>query len=184
MSHAENYLAETARIAQTIIPDQIEDMARKLLFLRERNAKLYLIGLGGSLANAVHMAADLRKLCNINAEAFDNLAELTARANDEGMASIFAHWLSAATREDDLFVLSVGGGTDEVSPAITRAVREFPGRVLGIVGPKGGETAARGHCVIKIPAAAPITPHTEAFQAVIWHALVSHPLLQIWPTKW
>jgi len=180
--HAKAFLNETAEIAEHIDHDAIDRLAARLSLVK----KVYLIGLGGSLANAIHMAADLRKLCNVDAEAFDNIAELTARANDDGLDSIFLDWLRRATKDDALMVLSVGGGTQEVSNAIWCAVRFFPGSIFGIVGPNGGYTAEKGDIVIKIPVQtkAHVTPHTEAFQAVVWHALVSHPLLQKNPTKW
>lgn len=158
-------------------------MAARLSLLKGR---VYIIGLGGSMANALHMAADLCKLCAIDAVAFDNLAELTARANDEGWHTIFDGFLSRATPDDILFVLSVGGGAPTVSMPIIAAIDSFPGAVFGIVGPQGGHTALHGDLVIKIPVENDkhITPHTEAFQAVIWHALVSHPLIQKRKTKW
>ena len=153
--------------------------------LAKLEGKLYIIGLGGSLANAIHMAADLRKLCDIDAEAFDNIAELTARMNDEGPETIFVDWLRRSTDRDALMVLSVGGGAFDVSASIGNAVSSFKGNVYGIVGPRGGYTAEMGDIVIRIPAPnGAITPLTEAFQAVIWHCLVSHPLLQKRPTKW
>ena len=132
------------------------------------------------------MAADLRKLCEVDAEAFDNIAELTARANDEGMETIFTDWLRRATKDDALVVLSVGGGTPGVSPAIVRAARGFPGAIFGIVGPDGGYTREKADICIRIPVkeAAWITPQTEAFQAIVWHCLVSHPLLQKNKTTW
>lgn len=185
MSHTTDYLAEVVEIAKAMPHEAVEDLARRLCILREKKGKLYIIGLGGSLANAIHMAADLRKLCDIDAEAFDNMAELTARANDEGLETIFVDWLKRASFSDALLVLSVGGGTSTVSKAIVNAVNTFNGKVYGIVGPHGGFTALRGEPVVKIPADGKrITPHTEAFQAITWHCLVSHPLLQRNATKW
>ena len=141
------------------------------------------------MANAIHMAADFRKLCNIDAEAFDNISEITARMNDEGPATIFGTWLEKATPADALMVLSVGGGTDHVSPALVYSVKQAKANgcpVFGIVGPDGGYTAEMGDLVIKVPVEnrKHITPHTEAFQAVVWHCLVSHPLLQKTRTTW
>ena len=134
------------------------------------------------------MAADLRKLCDIDAEAFDNIAELTARMNDEGPDTIFLDWLKRMISDDALMVLSVGGGTERVSKSIVYAIEmahECEAQIYGIVGPDGGFTTKIADIVIRIPAPeGAITPHTEAFQAVIWHALVSHPLLQKRPTKW
>lgn len=180
--HAKSFLLETAEIAGKIDHDAIDRLAARLSVVK----KVYVIGLGGSLANAIHMAADLRKLCDVDAEAFDNIAEITARTNDEGFDSIFLDWLKRATKEDALMVLSVGGGTQEVSKPIWCAIRFFPGAIFGIVGDKGGYLFEKGDIVIRVPFAHPnrITPHTEAFQAVVWHCLVSHPLLQKRPTKW
>ena len=182
--HAVKYLAETAVIAQKIDPIKIEALATELHKLK---GKLYIIGLGGSMANAVHMAADLCKLCEINAEAFCNISEITARANDDGLHTIFDGWLSRLVAADALFVLSVGGGTDRVSKAISASVlhaKRRGAKIFGIVGADGGYTASHADIAIKIPVMERMTPHTEAFQAVIWHCLVSHPLLQKNPTTW
>ena len=191
MTHADTYLKETAAICAEIDPDDIELMAQAL---SEVKGRVYMVGLGGSLANCMHMAADLRKLCEIDAVAPDNLAELTAWANDEGMDHIFDGYLSKLNAQDALFVLSVGGGTGyantpSVSLCLTFCTSDAKSRgakVFGIVGPHGGATAVIGDCVIKVPVSNPkhVTPHTEAFQAVIWHCLVSHPLLQKRRTKW
>lgn len=189
--HADAFLREAAAIAEQLDRERIERMAEELAALRDRAGRLFLLGLGGSAANCSHAAADFRKLCNIQAQApTDNVAEFSARANDDGFSSVFSGWLQAsrAGQGDALLVLSVGGGTDAVSMPLTRALHyaESNGmRILGIVGPNGGETAARGHCVLRVPAQPErVTPHTEAFQAVIWHLLVSHPLLQKNATKW
>jgi len=183
--HIEQYLAETAEICSKLDAVEIDRMAALLSNVKGR---VYMIGLGGSLANCMHMAADLRKLCEIDAVSPDNLAELTAWANDAGWFKMFDGYLRLLNNEDALFVLSVGGGTETVSAPLTWAVATAFSRgakVLGIVGPNGGETARKGDCVIRIPAPeGRTTPHTEAFQAVIWHALVSHPLLQKNKTKW
>jgi D-sedoheptulose 7-phosphate isomerase len=183
--HSEDYLAETADIARTINGYEIERMAEALSKVEGR---VYMVGLGGSLANCIHMAADLRKLCNIDAVAPDNIAELTAWANDEGLECLFDGYLSHSKKEDALFVLSVGGGTSKVSTSLSNAIAGAKAHgicIFGIVGPNGGHAAAHGDYVIKIPAPeGRVTPHTEAFQAVIWHCLVSHPLLQKRPTKW
>ena len=176
-------MEEAAQIAMMIDHDAIDRLAARLSLLKGR---CYIIGLGGSMANAIHMAADLGKLCNIDAQAFSNVAELSARANDEGWHSIFDGFLQHATKADALFVLSVGGGTQHVSLPISLAVDSFPGSIFGIVGPNGGRTAERADICIKVPVGNTkhITPHTEAFQAVIWHTLVSHPLMQKRATKW
>ncbi len=175
---------EASDICESIDTNMIERMAESLATLTGR---LYIVGLGGSMANAIHMAADMRKLCNIDAEAVANIAEITARMNDEGPHTIFDGL--GLDPNDALFILSVGGGTENVSRSISRAVDQAKDRgatVLGIVGPNGGHTAERADIVIRVPVHNPkhVTPHTEAFQAVIWHCLVSHPLLQKRSTKW
>lgn len=184
--HAETYLKEVSEIANLIDPQQIEAMAEALSKVEGR---VYMVGLGGSLANCIHMAADLRKLCGIDAVAPDNIAELTAWINDEGRRYAFNGFLQNLRVRDALFVLSVGGGTPNVSAPLLEAVvdaKDMHCKVFGIVGHKGGITAEYGDHVIRIPLVneTHITPHTEAFQAVIWHCLVSHPLLQRNPTKW
>lgn len=186
--HSDDYLTEACVIAAELDPKDIERMAEMLASVRKRSGRIYCIGLGGSLANASHMAADFRKLCHLDAVAPDNMAELTAWANDAGWKMAFAGVLTGMSNEDALFVLSVGGGTAGVSQAINYAVdwaHDQGTSILGIVGPEGGRTAQLGDCVIRIPAPEHrMTPHTEAFQAVIWHALVSHPLLQKARTTW
>ena len=181
--HILDYFTEASKLCHRISHSEIEKMARSLSAMK---GKLYIIGMGGSMANAIHMAADLRKLCNLNAEAFDNIAEITARANDEGIETIFTDWVKDSNVWDKLLVLSVGGGTSLVSKAICNAIDAFKGQVLGIVGPHGGHTALKADICIKIPVENPkhVTPHTEAFQSIIWHCLVSHPLLQKNDTKW
>ena len=183
MSHARQFLDEVMEIAETIDFIKIEGMARSLAALRDQGSPLFVIGLGGSAANASHATNDFRKLCGIDARCpTDNVAEFTAHANDSGWENAFAGVYGNA------FILSVGGGTDEVSTPITTLLRRLDGnvRIFGIVGPDGGETARiGGNGVIKVPAPAKhVTPHTEAFQSVILHLLVSHPLLQRNPTKW
>lgn len=187
MTHAEQYMREAMAICNEFIvrDGEIEHMAT---MLSKVEGRVYMIGLGGSLANCIHMAADLRKLCKIDAVAPDNIAELTAWANDEGWHRLFDGFIRGMTTKDALFVLSVGGGTAQVSTPILECLvraKDLQIPIFGIVGPNGGETARLGDCVIKIPAPDKhVTPHTEAFQAVIWHCLVSHPLLQKRPTKW
>ena len=184
MTHSENYLSETSQIAYKLDYWKIEQMAD---ILSKCSGRIYVIGLGGSFANAIHFTADLRKLCNLDATCFDNVAELTARANDDGFKTIFDGWLSRMNDKDILFVLSVGGGSGNVSEGITEAVHEAKRHlvpILGITGPNGGITSQFGDVVIRIPAVERITPHSEAFQAVIWHCLVSHPYLQKTKTKW
>ena len=188
--HCRDYLKTTADIALALDPSIIEAMAHELYRIRYNEGRVFVIGMGGSLANAIHMAADLRKLCNMDAHALSNVAELTARANDEGLDTIFTGWLRDIGPIDALFVLSVGGGTKNVSTSISKAVKyakAHEASILGIVGPGGGTTYELGNFVLRIPVGETskgITPHTEAFQAVTWHCLVSHPLLQRVATKW
>ena len=191
MSHAQTYLAETASIASLIGPEAIEKMVAELVALRERQGRLFIIGLGGSAANASHAANDFSKLCGIEAYApTDNVAELTARANDEGWHRIFIDWLIASriTQNDEILVLSVGGGTFNVSLPITGTVGYFADYkipMIGIVGKPHGASQEKANCII-IPTvkAERVTPHTEGWQSVILHCIVSHPDLQKAPTKW
>lgn len=186
--HCRDYLRETSEIALSLDEVVLEAMTTELSRVKENEGRVFIIGMGGSLANAIHMAADLRKLCDIDAHAPSNIAELTARANDEGLDTIFTGWLHDIAPNDALFVLSVGGGTDAISTGITQAVKYAKARgarILGVVGPSGGATYKLGDCVMRIPVYGNrITPHTEAYQAVVWHALVSHPLLQRNKTTW
>ena len=193
MNHSSRYLSEVSTLAKLIKADEIEKMAQALCDLRDnRGGRLFFLGLGGSAANASHAVNDFRKLCNIEAYApTDNVAELTAIANDGGRERIFITWLkeSNAFHYDALFILSVGGGTDTVSVPLKPALSMAKARrmtVFGIVGRDGGYTKKMGDHVIVIPTVNKkhITPHTEAFQSVILHCLVSHPLLQKNPTKW
>ncbi len=182
MTHTWSYRNEAIAIAQSIDWLLVDRMAEVIKDCR----RLYIVRLGGSAANASHMSADFRKLCQIDARSLDNMAEVTARANDEGWATIFDGMLSDMTSDDVLFVLSVGGGTSLVSTPLVRAVDTAlasSAKILGVVGPDGGYTSRHANIVIKIPAKNP-TPHTEAFQGTLWHCLVSHPLLQKVATKW
>jgi D-sedoheptulose 7-phosphate isomerase len=194
MSHGKIYFDEVVEIARSIDSTMIDGLARELAALRQAGGRLFVLGVGGSAANASHAVNDFRKLCGIEAYApTDNVSELTARTNDDGWESVFAEWLkiSRAGAHDALFVLSVGGGNLEknVSPNLVSAVKlakERDLKVHGVVGRDGGYTKQAGDSVIVIPtvAADRVTPHAEAFQAVVWHCLVSHPDLQIQATKW
>lgn len=184
--HAFGFMNEARRICGEIDTGEVERMATALAAVTGR---VYMVGLGGSLANCMHMAADLRKLCLIDAVAPDNLSELTAWANDEGWECMFHGFLESMNDKDALFVLSVGGGTQHVSKPIAAALAiavDRKTKVFGILGPDGGLTAKVGQHVVRIPVEnhKHVTPHTEAFQAVLWHLLVSHPLLQKRKTKW
>ena len=194
MTHAETYLTQVGEISRLIDPRAVEDLARELAELRARGGRLFLLGVGGSAANSSHAVNDFRKLCGIEAYTpADNVSELTARTNDEGWDTVFAAWLrtSRAGANDAVFVLSVGGGDVErnISANIVRALDEAKARglkIFGVVGRDGGYTKKVGEHVVVIPTVDPahVTPHTEAFQAVIWHCLVSHPKLRLQPTKW
>lgn len=194
LSHAARYLAQIGDVAARLDHAAVERMAEALAALRAGGGRLFLIGVGGSAGNCSHAVNDFRKLCGIEAYApTDNVSELTARANDEGFDTIFSAWLetSRANKADGLFVMSVGGGNLErkVSVNIVRALEFAKSRemkIFGIVGRDGGYTKRLGQHVIVVPSVDPalVTPYTEAFQAVIWHCLVSHPRLQTTATKW
>ena len=188
MNHTRQYLTETCAIAARLDADKVEALVQHLAVLRYRRGRLFIVGLGGSAANASHAANDFRKLAAIETYApTDNVAELTARANDEGWPTIFP--LDFANSNDALLVLSVGGGTESVSLPLVSAIRTAKQRgmvVYGIVGRDGGYTAQHADLCIIIPTVKTerVTPHTEGWQSVILHAIVSHPDLQRSPTKW
>lgn len=194
MSHASHFLELAAQIARDIDREAIERLAAELAELRARDGRLFILGVGGSAANCSHAVNDFRKLTGIEAYApTDNVAELTARTNDEGWESVFAAWLcgSRACERDAVLVFSVGGGDLErkVSPNIVRALEEARHRrlkIFGIVGRDGGFTKKVGDVVILVPTIDPglVTPFAEAFQAVVWHCLVSHPMLAQAQAKW
>ncbi len=194
MSHAARFLEEVCETARRIEPDAIEALCAELAGLREREGRLFILGVGGSAGNCSHAVNDFRKLCGIEAYApTDNVSELTARTNDEGWHTVFAEWLkvSRAGPNDAILVFSVGGGNLEknVSANLVAAIQEAKARgarILGIVGRDGGYTKQSGDVVVVIPTVeqSRVTPHAEAFQAVVWHCLVSHPKLQSRATKW
>jgi D-sedoheptulose 7-phosphate isomerase len=194
MSYTEQYLQEAAEILRRLDPTAIETVAARLAQVRARQGRVFFLGVGGGAANCSHAVNDFRKLAGIECYApTDNVSELTARTNDEGWASIFAGWLkvSRLAATDALFIMSVGGGDRErnISPNLVAAIelaRDVGATVLGIVGRDGGYTARAAHACVIVPTVndAAVTPHTEAFQAVIWHLLVSHPLLQQSRGKW
>jgi D-sedoheptulose 7-phosphate isomerase len=192
--HARQYMSEVQEIAGAIDWQAIERMADRLVQLREREGRLFLLGVGGSAGNCGHATNDFRKLCGIEAYApTDNVSELTARTNDEGWDTVFAAWLktSRARAGDAIFVLSVGGGDAEknISANLVKAIdyaKERGVEVLGIVGRPTGHAARHGDAVVVVPTVHPerVTPHSEAFQAVVWHCLVCHPKLQQQGAKW
>jgi D-sedoheptulose 7-phosphate isomerase len=194
MSHVTQFLAEAKAVIDRLDTQAIERMATLLEQTRDRDGRLFILGVGGSAANASHAVNDFRKIVGIEAYApTDNVSELTARTNDEGWATIFAEWLkvSRLKPQDLILVLSVGGGNLEknVSPNLVTALQyaeKVGTSVIGIVGKDGGYTAKVAAACVVIPTVNPnhVTPHSEAFQAVIWHLLVSHPQLKSRPTKW
>jgi D-sedoheptulose 7-phosphate isomerase len=192
--HAREYLAEVAMIAQQLRAEEIDAMAAELAQLRDGGGRVFFLGVGGSAANASHATNDFRKLAGLEAYCVtDNVSELTARTNDDGWHTTFVEYLrgSRLSGRDGVFVMSVGGGDEsrDVSANIVHAVRyagEVGARVFGIVGRDGGYTATVADACIVIPSPNPdrVTPHTESFQAVVWHLLVSHPLLLQGAMKW
>jgi D-sedoheptulose 7-phosphate isomerase len=194
MNYSKQHISEAASILHQLNPDTMEQMVDLLAKTRESGGRLFILGVGGSAANASHAVNDFRKICGFEAYApTDNVSELTARTNDEGWSTVFAEWLrgSRLRKEDALLVLSVGGGNLEknVSPNLVEALKlakERGATVLGIVGKDGGYTAkiADACCIVPTVNPATITPHAEAFQAVVWHLFVSHPKLKIKETKW
>jgi D-sedoheptulose 7-phosphate isomerase len=194
MTHSKQFLTEARQIIDQLDPDVTESMVSLIDQTRHRQGRLFILGVGGSAANASHAVNDFRKIVGIEAYApTDNVSELTARTNDEGWPSIFVEWLKISRlRADDLIlVLSVGGGSLEknVSPNLVTALQfaiEVGTRIIGIVGRDGGYTAKVANACLIIPTINPdhITPHAEAFQAVVWHLLVSHPTLKTQQTRW
>lgn len=193
-SFAELYLEEAKCIAGSLDRQMIERMAQLLVETRQRSGRLFILGVGGSAANASHAVNDFRKIAGFEAYApTDNVSELTARTNDEGWATVFQEWLAGSrlNARDAILVLSVGGGdaAKNVSPNLVAALdyaRSKGSTILGIVGRDGGHTAKMADACVIVPTVSPtrVTPHAEAFQAVVWHLLVSHPAVQQVSTKW
>jgi D-sedoheptulose 7-phosphate isomerase len=194
MAYSIQHLKETAEIVSQIDPADCEKCVAELVGVRSRGGRLFILGVGGSAANASHAVNDFRKIGGIEVYApTDNVSELTARTNDEGWATVFVEWLrtSRLNSKDCLFILSVGGGNLEqnVSPNLVTALqlaKEVGARIIGIVGKDGGYTAKVADACVVVPTVNPnnITPHSEAFQAVIWHLFVSHPDVKQKQTKW
>ena len=194
MTDTQTFLKYTAEVCSLIDAAAVERLVAELKALRERGGRLFITGVGGSAANASHAVNDFRKLCGIEAYApTDNVSELTARANDEGWETVFAGFLevSQANDKDAVLVFSVGGGNAEknVSVNIIRVLEEAKKRgmkIFGVVGRDGGYTKQVGDEVVVVPTVEPglVTPLTEAFQAVVWHSIVSNDDLQIRDTKW
>jgi D-sedoheptulose 7-phosphate isomerase len=194
MNYTQKHLDEAALIISKLDQKKIEQLVETLAHVRKRGGRLFFLGVGGSAGNCGHAVNDFRKLAHFEAYApTDNVSELTARTNDEGWDSVFVEWLkgSRLRSADAVFVFSVGGGSVEknISPNLVRALqyaRDIGAAIVGIVGRDGGYTATVADACVIIPTVNPdtVTPHSEAFQAVVWHLLVSHPLLKSAPTKW
>lgn len=194
VSHSTDFFAEAGQICATIDMARVEALATDLAQLRERGGRLFMLGVGGSAGNCSHAVNDFRKLCGIETYSpIDNVSELTARTNDEGWDTVFSGWLevSRLNERDAIFILSVGGGDAErnISPNLIKAIdlaKSRKAKVYGVVGRSTGYTARIGDVVVVVPEVNParVTPLSEAFQAVVWHCLVSHPALQVKSTKW
>jgi D-sedoheptulose 7-phosphate isomerase len=194
LDHIAAYFVEVGQIAERIDHRAIARVVDELVALRERQGRLFFLGVGGSAGNCSHAVNDFRKLCGIETYTpVDNVSELTARTNDEGWNTVFAAWLetSRLSARDALMIFSVGGGDAQrnISANLVAAIdlaKARAARILGVVGRAEGYAAQQGDAVIVVPQIAPerITPHSEAFQAVVWHCLVSHPALQKKQTKW
>ncbi len=194
MSFTQQFLAEAVEVIHTLDTAAIDKTVNALAALRARGGRLFILGVGGSASNAAHAVNDFRKIAGIEAYSpTDNVSELTARTNDEGWETVFAEWLkgSRLDADDGILVFSVGGGDLErnVSPNLVRAVqyaKKVGATVCGIVGRDGGYTAKVADACVIVPTvnAAHVTPHAEAFQAVVWHLFVTHPALKAAATKW
>lgn len=194
MSYIYEHMKESLEVLQKLDTKIIEEMIEILAGVRSDGGRLFFLGVGGSAANASHAVNDFRKICGMEAYApTDNVSELTARTNDEGWETVFVEWLkgSRLNAKDCIIVLSVGGGDKEknVSVNLVHALvyaKEQKTKILGVVGRDGGYTAQVANACCLIPVVNPVntTPHTEAFQSVVWHALVSHPKLKVTDTKW
>ena len=193
-SHINNFFSEVISIAEKINKSEIQKLAENINNVRKKRGRLFFLGVGGSAGNCSHAVNDFRKLCNLESYSpTDNVSELTARINDEGWDSSFSEWLKVSNlkKEDALFIMSVGGGNlkKKVSVNLVNAIKYAKIKklkVFGIVGKDNGYTRLHADVSVLVPNVNDklITPHSEAFQAVIWHCLVSHPLLQTRKTKW
>jgi D-sedoheptulose 7-phosphate isomerase len=194
MSFAKKFLAHCAEVVEKIDADVVDAAAAALARVREREGRLFIVGSGGGAGHASHATCDFRKLCNMEAYApYDNVSELTARVNDEGWETTLSNWLkvSRLSQRDGLLVFSVGGGSESKSISMNlvnamKAAKEVGATVVAVVGKDGGYAAQVADAAIIIPPIHSdlITPLTEGFQAVIWHMLVSHPVLQVNTAKW
>src|SRR5688572_22675565 len=189
MTYTQQHLDEAAQVLAKLDIEGIERLAQTLADVRQRGGRLFFLGVGGSAANASHAVNDFRKIAGFEAYApTDNVSELTARTNDEGWETVFAAWLkgSRLSSKDAVFVFSVGGGDLErnISPNLVRALeyaKQVGASICGVVGRDGGYTAKVADACVIVPTVNPqnVTPHSEAFAGVIWHLLVSHPVLRV-----
>ena len=194
MSYTTDYIAEAKQVLDRLDTAAIDRLVALLVALRQRAGRLFILGVGGSAGNASHAVNDFRKICGIESYTpTDNVSELTARVNDDGWETAFANWLrvSRLAKQDMVLVFSVGGGDLQrnISPNLVRALelaKQVGATVAGVVGRDGGYTAKVADACVIVPTirGETVTPHAEAFQAVVWHLLVSHPLLQAAPMKW
>lgn len=194
MAYVDEYLEEVKRVVDVLDHAMIEKLIDLLLDIRKKNGRLFFLGIGGGAGNASHAIGDFRKIAGIECYTpCDNMSELTARINDEGWETVFVEWLkvSRLNRDDGVFVFSVGGGdaAENISINLVRALEytvEVGAKILGIVGRDGGYTARVGDACLIIPTVNPnrVTPHTESFQSVIWHLIVSHPKIKVSEMKW
>jgi D-sedoheptulose 7-phosphate isomerase len=194
VSYSQKHLEEVIQITSAINSEVIEEMVKLLKTVKENKGRIFFLGVGGSAANAGHAVNDFRKLAGIESYApTDNVAELTARTNDEGWATVFSEWLKVSNlnSKDCLFILSVGGGDKQrgVSANLCDAIdygKLVGAKITGIVGRDGGYTAKNADVCLVVPTVndATVTPHSESFQVVVWHLMVTHPDLKSNPTKW
>jgi len=194
MDHINKYLIEVSKIAELIDKGQIDKMIKELKKVKNNRGRLFLLGVGGGAANASHAVSDFRKICCFEAYTpMDNISELSARVNDEGWESVFLNWLkgSRLCDKDGVFVFSVGGGDEKKNISVNlvealKYAKEIGAKIFGIVGKDGGYTAKVADACVIVPPINPeaVTPHTEAFQAVIWHLIISHPEMKKHEMKW
>lgn len=194
MQYIKDYLSNVSKIAESFDPSQIKRIIDELNIIRKNKGRLFFLGIGGGATNASHAVNDFRKICGFEAYTpMDNIAEFSARINDEGWDTVFVYWLkdSRLNDKDGVFIFSVGGGDKEknVSPNLVEALlfaREVGAKVFGVVGRKGGYTAKVADACITIPPLNKdtVTPHTESFQSIVWHLIVSHPDMKRAEMKW
>lgn len=194
MTYIDNYLNEVSQVAGQIDQSAVDKIIKLLLQIRKSGGRLFFLGVGGGAGNATHAVNDFRKICGIESySSCDNVSELTARINDDGWESVFTEWLKGCrlNKNDGVFVFSVGGGDEKnnISVNLIRALQYSRGmgaKILGIVGRDGGFTRQVADTCIVVPTVNinAVTPHTEEFQSVVWHLIVSHPKMRLSEMKW